>query len=172
MAFVYQLPWTSEGSTGFARRIVNDWQVSGVLGLLSGEPFTVTADATALNTPGNTMTADLVGPLNEIGAIGAAGFYFDPAGFAQPACTLCLGNTVLNQFTGPGVVNLDVAILRSFPIGGSRRLEARVDASNVTDTPKFGNPTSSLTSGDFMRVFSLNPRFTERQVRLSLRFAF
>jgi hypothetical protein len=172
MAFVYQLPWTSNGSGGFARRIVNDWQVSGVLGLLSGEPFTVTADATALNTPGNTMTADLVGPVTKAGEIGAAGFYYDPAAWAQPACGLCLGNTVLNQFTGPGVVNLDVAVLRSFPLGGSRRLEARVDASNVTDTPKFGNPNSSITSGDFMRVFTLNPRYTERQVRLSLRFSF
>ena len=172
MAFVYQLPWTSEGSSGFARRLVNDWQVSGIVGLLSGEPFTVTADATALNTPGNTMTADLVGEVDRIGAIGAEGFYFDPAAFAQPACTLCLGNTVLNQFTGPGVVNLDVAVLRSFPLGASRRLEARVDASNVTDTPKFGNPNSTITSGDFMRVFTLNPRYTERQVRLSLRFSF
>ena len=42
----------------------------------------------------------------------------------------------------------------------------------MTDTPKFGSPTSSLTSGDFMRVFSLNPRYTERQIRLSLRFSF
>jgi hypothetical protein len=172
MAAVYQLPWTSGASGSFVRHIVNDWQVSGVLGLLSGEPFTVTADATALNTPGNTMTADLVGPLNKIGEIGAAGYYYDPAAFAQPACTLCLGNTVLNQFEGPGVVNLDIAVLRSFPLGGTRRLEARVDASNVTDTPKFGNPTSLITSGDFMRVFALNPRFTERQVRFSLRLAF
>ena len=172
MAAVYQLPWTSEGSSGILRQIVNNCQVSGVLSLLSGEPFTVTADATALNTPGNTMTADLVRDLDRVGEIGAAGFYYDPSSFAQPTCGLCLGNTVLNQFTGPGVVNLDVAILRSFGFGGSRRLEARVDASNVTDTPKFGNPNSSLTSGDFMRVFTLNPRYTERQVRLSLRFSF
>jgi hypothetical protein len=129
-------------------------------------------DATALNTPGNVMTADLVGSLNRIGAIGAEGFYYDPTAFAQPACTLCLGNTVLNQFTGPGIVNLDVAVLRSFSLGRTRRLEARIDASNVTDTPKFGNPTSLITSPDFMRVFTLNPRFTERQVRLSLRFSF
>ena len=172
LAFVYQLPWTSEGSSGIMRQIINDWQVSGVLGLLSGEPFTVTADATALNTPGNTMTADLVGNVTKIGDIGAEGFYYDPSAWAQPSCSLCLGNTVLNQFTGPGVVNLDLAISRSFPFGATRRLEARIEGSNVTDTPKFGSPTSSITSGDFMRVFSLNPRYTERQIRLSLRFSF
>jgi hypothetical protein len=172
MGFVYQLPWTSNGAGGIAKRIINDWQVSGVLGILSGEPFTVTADATALNTPGNTMTADLVGPVTKIGKIGADGFYYDPAAWAQPTCSLCLGNTFIHQFTGPGIVNLDLSLQRSFPIGGSRRLEARIEGNNVTDTPKFGNPVSSITSGDFMRVFSLNPRFTERQVRLSLRFSF
>jgi hypothetical protein len=143
-----------------------------VFAALSGEPFSVTADATALNTPGNTMTADLVGTPTRIGKIGADGFYVDPAAFAQPSCALCLGNTYLNEFTGPGVLNLDLSVMRSFPLGKTRRLEARVDASNVTGTPKFGNPVSSLTSGDFMRIFSLNPRFTERQVRLSLRFSF
>jgi hypothetical protein len=29
---------------------------------------------------------------------------------------------------------------------------------------KFGNPASIITSGNFVLVFSLNPRFTERQV--------
>jgi hypothetical protein len=172
MGFVYQLPWTSEATSGFARTLVNDWQVSGVLGLLSGEPFTVTADATLLNTPGNTMTADLVGPVDKIGDIGANGFYYDPAAWAQPSCSLCLGNTVLNQFTGPGVVNLDLSIQRAFPLGSTRRLEARIEGNNVTNTTKFGSPVSSITSGDFMRVFSLNPRYTERQIRLSLRFSF
>jgi hypothetical protein len=79
---------------------------------------------------------------------------------------------VINQFTGPGGVNLDLSVVRSFPIRGSQRLEARVDASNVTDTTKFGNPTNSITSGNFMRVLSLNPSYAERQVRLALRFSF
>ena len=118
---------------------INDWQVSGVLSAFSGMPFTVTADATQLNTPGNTMTADLVGTLTKVGKIGADGVYYDPAAFAQPV-RVCLGNTMLNQFTGPGGWNLDFSVMRSFPLGGSRRLETRIEASNVTDTPKFANP--------------------------------
>ena len=139
MAFVYQLPWTSATDRRICDSIINDWQVSGVFAAFSGMPFTVTADGTPLNTPGNMMTADLVGSLTKVGEIGADGVYYDPAAFAQPTC-VCLGNTTLNQFTGPGGWNLDVAVLRSFPLGGSRRLETRIDASNVTDTPKFGNP--------------------------------
>ena len=62
--------------------------------------------------------------------------------------------------------------MRSFPLGGTRRLETRIEASNVTDTPKFANPVSSITSGDFMHIFGLDPAFGERQVRLALRYSF
>ena len=60
MAFIYQLPWRSEtGGGGIARTLINDWQINGIFGAFSGSPFTVTADGTELNTPGNLQTADL-----------------------------------------------------------------------------------------------------------------
>ena len=171
MSFVYMLPWTSGNSKGFARQIINDWQVNGVFGAFSGSRFTVTADGTLLNTPGNVMTANVSGTPAKIGKIGADGTYYDPAAFSQPTC-VCLGTSTVAQFLGPGGWNLDFSLIRSFPLGMTRRLEARVEATNITDTPKFGNPTSSITSGDFMRIFSLNNAYTERQVRLALRFSF
>jgi hypothetical protein len=117
------------------------------------------------------MTADLVGSLTKVGKIGAEGVYYDPAAFAQPVC-VCPGNTTLNQFTGPGGWNFDFSVMRSFPLGGTRRLETRIEASNVTDTPKFANPNWSITSGDFMRIFGLDPAYGERQVRLAVRYSF
>jgi hypothetical protein len=172
MAFVYQLPWRSESSNGsIARRLINDWQINGIVAGFSGAPFTVTADATTLNTPGNTQTADLVGDVRRIGAIGAAGTYFDPGAWAQPE-GVRFGNTRINQFRGPGGWNLDLSVFRSFSLGGTHRIEGRVEATNVTNTFKFANPTSSLTSGDFMRIFALNPSYAERQVRVAVRYSF
>ena len=82
MSFVYQLPWRSDGTPfSVMRAIVNDWQVNGIFQAFSGAPFTVTADGTALNTPGNTQTADFSGTLTKIGEIGANGLYYDPAAF-------------------------------------------------------------------------------------------
>jgi hypothetical protein len=172
MAFLYQLPWRSEGGYGsIAKALISDWQVNGILQAFNGAPFTVTASGNELNTPGNTQTADQVGSVRKVGDIGAAGVYYDPAAWAQPE-GVRFGDTLINQFRGPGGWNLDLSVFRSFPIGGRQRLELRLEGTNITDTAKFGNPTSAITSGDFMRIFSLNNAFTERQVRLGLRYSF
>jgi hypothetical protein len=172
MSFVYQLPWQTAGSGGnIAKVLVSDWQINGIFMAFSGSPFTVTADGTALNTPGNPQTADLVGSVTKVGMIGAGGTYFDPTAWAQPE-GIRFGNTRLNQFRGPGGWNLDFSLFRTFPIATRQKLELRVEASNLTNTPKFGNPTSSITRGDFMRIFSLYNAYAERQVRLALRYSF
>jgi len=169
MAVLYQLPWQTGGS--LTKALIRDWQINGLLQAFNGAPFTVTASANELNTPGNVQTADLVGSVTRVGQIGANGVYYDPAAWGQPD-GVRFGNTGINQFRGPGGWNLDLSVFRSFPLRGNHRLEARIEATNVTDTPKFGNPTSGITSGDFMRIFSLNNAFTERRVRLGLRYSF
>jgi hypothetical protein len=172
MSFVYQLPWQTNGSDhSIVKALYRDWQVNGIFMAFSGSPFTVTADGTTLNTPGNTQTADLVGTITKIGEIGANGFYFDPSAWAQPE-GVRFGNSYLNQFRGPGGWNLDFSVFRSIPIGARQRIELRIEGANITNTFKFANPTSSITSGDFMRIFSLYNAFAERQVRLGVRFAF
>jgi hypothetical protein len=171
MAFVYQLPWRSTGGSSIAHLLISDWQVNGIFGAFSGSPFSVTADGTTLNTPGNTQTADLVGEVVKIGEIGANGYYFDPAAWAQPE-GVRFGTSRMNQFRGPGGWNLDLSVFRSFPLGASHRIEARVEASNITNKTNFANPTSNLQSGDFMRIFSLYTSYAERQVRFALRYSF
>jgi hypothetical protein len=172
MAFLYQLPWVNDGSYGsIGKALISDWQLNGIFQAFNGAPFTVTASGTELNTPGNTQTADLVGAVTKVGAIGADGVYYDPAAWGQPV-GVRFGDTLINQFRGPGGWNLDLSVFRTFPLAGRQRLELRIEANNVTDTPKFGNPTSSITSGDFMRIFGLNTSFTERQIRLGLRYSF
>ncbi|MGH9373237.1 MAG: hypothetical protein ACRD15_17085, partial [Vicinamibacterales bacterium] len=117
MAFLYQLPWQADGSRNFAKALIRDWQVNGVLQAFNGAPFTVTASGNELNTPGNTQTADLVGSVTKVGSIGADGAYYDPAAWAQPE-GVRFGDTGINQFRGPGGWNLDLSVVRSFPLRG------------------------------------------------------
>jgi outer membrane receptor protein involved in Fe transport len=172
IGFLYQLPWQSQGRyTSAAQAILGDWQLNGTFGAFSGTPFTVIASGAVVNTPSNQQTADLVGDVNKLGDIGSTGTYYDPNAWAQPQ-GVRFGNTERNQFRGPGGVNLDLSLFRAFPLGASRRLEFRLEGSNITNTAKFGNPNNDRTSGNFMRVLSTLGGYSERQIRLGARFAF
>jgi hypothetical protein len=140
-----------------------------IFGAFSGSPFTVTADGTSLNTPGNTQTADLVAPVKKIGEIGTNGYYFDPASWAQPT-GVRFGTSLLNQFRGPGGWNLDLSVFRSFRLTGEHRIEFRLEANNVTNKTNYANPNGSLQSGDFMRIFNVYGAYAERQMRLAVRY--
>jgi hypothetical protein len=182
LGFAWALPWQkneSGGYGGFLKALVSDWQINGVFGAFSGNPFTVTADnGRSVNTPGNTQTADLVGTFTPRGNIGAAGPWFDISAFAAPN-GVRFGNTGRNQFYGPGGYNLDLSLFRSIPIGGERRLEARVEAGNVLNHAVYNNPNGDSTSGQFGQITTLfgggaftNQAYPERQVRLVLRLSF
>jgi hypothetical protein len=172
LGFAYSLPWQSGGSyDGLVKTIINDWQVNGVLAIFSGTPFTVTASGTSLNTPSNTQTGDLTGSYDILGNIGAAGKWFDTTQFAQPT-GVRFGNTGRNQFYGPGGYNLDFSLFRSFPIGGQRRLEARMEAGNILNHGVYNNPNGDLTSGSFGQITGVRGEYPERQIRLGLRLTF
>jgi hypothetical protein len=173
LGFAYALPWQNEGSYsgGIAKAILGDWQVNGVFAAFTGTPFTVTASGTAVNAPSNTQTADYVGTFNVLGNIGAAGKWFDTSAFAQPT-GVRFGTSGRNQFYGPGGYNLDFSLFRSFPIGGERRLEARMEAGNILNHPLYGNTSTSITSGTFGQITSSNGNYPERQIRFGLRFSF
>jgi hypothetical protein len=176
IGFLYQLPWLSTGGMNIGKAIISDWQLNGVFGAWSGQPFTVTADGAVVNTPNNQQTADLVGEIRKTGNIGSAGTYYDTSAWAQPQ-GVRFGNSGRNSVRGPGAWNLDFGIFRAFPMGASRRLEFRVDAINVTNTPKFANPNGDVNSGNFMRITAIAnsngvPHYPERELRIGLRFSF
>jgi hypothetical protein len=172
LGFAYSLPWQSNGQyDGLMKAVITDWQINGVLAAFSGTPFTVTASGTSLNTPSNTQTADLNGAFTVLGNIGAAGKWFDTTQFGQPT-GVRFGNTGRNQFYGPGGYNLDFSIFRSFPIGGQRRLEFRMEAGNILNHGVFNNPNGDFTSGGFGQITSVRDNYPERQIRLGLRFSF
>jgi hypothetical protein len=172
LGFAYQLPWQStNGYDNVLKAIANDWQINGLLAAFSGTPFTVTANGDALNTPSNTQTADLVGSFDVTGAIGATGPWFDTTQFKQPT-GVRFGNTGRNQFRGPGGWNLDFSLFRSFPIGGARRLEYRLQAGNLLNHPVYANPNGDITSGNFGRITAVANQYPERMIQMGLRFSF
>jgi hypothetical protein len=172
MGFLYQLPWNSSGGYKNAlHAVIADWQLNGVFAAFTGSPFTVTANGGTLNTPSNTQTADQVGEVKEVGQVGASGVYFDRSAWAQPTGVV-FGNSGRNAFIGPGGWNVDLSLFRGITLGGNRRVELRAEAFNLTNTPKFGNPNTDVTSGSFMVITGTLNAYSERQLRLGIRFSF
>jgi len=179
LGFVYALPWRSTNGYGsFVKALAHDWQLNGVFAAFSGNPFTMTGSGTLVDTPNNQQTADLVGSYTITDKIGANGAWFDTTAFAQPS-GVRFGNTGRNQFYGPGGTSLDLSVFRAFPMGGQKRLEARIEAGNIFDTPVFANPQGNVTSATFGQITGIaggtsltNAAYVERQVRLGLRFSF
>ena len=64
---------------------------------------------------------------------------------------------------GPGFWKADLAISRLLPVGGNRQVEARVEVFNLLNNFNWGNPITTLSSGNFGRIQSMlgDPRIIQ-----------
>src|SRR5262249_53464733 len=161
---LYELPFGRGkhlAQEGVANALAGGWQINWTFGHLSGTPFTVTADGTSLNAPGNTQTADVVGPVHILGGnpAGSGGtcaatnlscHYFDPAAFAPPTGAR-FGTGGRDIVRGPGFTNLDMSLFRNFKLTERFNFQFRVEAFGLTNTPHFNNPTNNGANADISR---------------------
>jgi hypothetical protein len=150
-SYVYSLPFGKGKkmlSGGPGAWILGNWQVSGILTLMSGMPVTVTASGTSLNTPGETQTANQVAPLQILKGINTGNLWFSTSSFAQPTGVV-FGNTGRNIFSGPGLFAINASLFKNFRVGERANIELRGESFNLTNTPAFGQPQGSMTSSTF-----------------------
>ena len=189
---IYQLPVGSGrqflNSGGVLAAIVGGWQVGSTFTAYSGAPFTVMSATTSLNAPGNPQLADQVKDDVEIlGGVGPTTPYFDVTAF-KPVTEARFGNGTFNSLRGPGVRNIDLNLIRTIVLGGSKTLQLKVDVYNLTNRPTFANPSnlnvSNLQLNPDGTVRNLNGfgvinstqnsgrEYAERYVRIGMRFGF
>jgi hypothetical protein len=151
-------PFLNDG--GALSAIAGGWQVTGLLSVYSGTPFTVSSSATSLNLPNSNQMADRVGEVRILGEIGPGTSYFDPLAF-RAVTEPRFGNSGFNSVRGPGFANFDFAVHRTFSFRDRWNLQIRAEVFNLTNTPHFANP------GDANRNVSnlqLNPDGTIRNL--------
>lgn len=154
---------------GISAAIAGGWQVNAIMSRTSGTPFTVTASATSLNSPGNTQTANQVVPTVAIlGGHGPGAPYFAPNAFAA-VTTPSFGNSGRDIVRGPGLFNLDASIFRNFDLDERFKLQFRGEAFGLTNTPQFANPGSTLGSATYDLITSSSG---QRQIRFALKLMF
>ncbi|MBV9223933.1 MAG: TonB-dependent receptor, partial [Acidobacteriaceae bacterium] len=148
-SYVYDLPFGPGKrflTSGLMGNIFGGWRATGILTLMSGSPFTVTASGTALNMPGNTQTANQIAPVQILGGVGPNSPWFSPSSFAPPTAAGVYGNTGRNIFDGPGLFNLDASLAKVIRYKERYSLEVRGEAFSLTNTPQFSNPNSSVSN--------------------------
>jgi hypothetical protein len=150
----WQLPF-SDSLTGVVGTLARGWHVSATAMLRSGVPF-----SPALQTQSNWSRSGNVAPGSEDRpnlragvnrediVLGGPTLYFNPAAFElQPEGFL--GNAGRNMLTGPGLVNIDLALTKisKCPVLGERgEIELRIEGFNVSNRTNFAIPNRVVFS--------------------------
>lgn len=178
LGYVYEVPF-GEGkkwaNSGVPRLLLGGWQFNGVFSAYSGRPYTLTASGSTLNMPGNLQTPDQVkADVQKVGKVGDDGTWFDTTAFARPT-GVRFGNVGRNTMSGPGVINTDLSLFRTFRVTERFNLQFRGEAFNLSNTPHFANPTADINSSNFGRILatqSSDALGRSREYRFGLRLGF
>jgi hypothetical protein len=180
VAWIAELPFGAGkrwAQHGFASKLLGGWQVNGIFSAYDGTPFTVTSSNASLNAPGQSQTADQIKPsVTKLGGIGPGSPYYDPAAFA-PVTQVRFGTTGRNILRGPGMVNADASLFRTFRVKERWSVQLRGESYNVSNTPHFSNPSGNVSAGGFLAITSALSRANnieggERQFRVALKIGF
>jgi hypothetical protein len=168
VSVVYQIPGSETNSAVSA--LSSDWQVSGILAVRSGAPFTVTTGAdTALTGQQNNQRAIQILDDPYV-ADRTLTEWLNPAAFVRPD-TGTYGTMPLDAILGPGRWNVDMSLSRSFRFG-LRQFQFRWEIFNVFNTMTPNTPVSTMNSSDFGKVTSLAAGTAPRIMQLGFKFNF
>jgi hypothetical protein len=171
----YRLPF-GENMSGIAGGFARGWQLSGIITASDGRPFSVASNP-QLTHPlmRNAARPDIVegGNLNPI--LGGVEQYFDPLQFV-PQRRGYLGNVGRNTLIGPGLLKVDLSVVKEVPLGGTRNLQLRAEVFNLFNRANFSTPANTLFNARGARLATAgritSTTTTARQGQVAIRFAF
>jgi hypothetical protein len=179
IGYIYELPFGKAkkwATSGAPMAVLGGWQLNGMFNAYQGRQYTLSASGTSLNMPGNAQTPDLLKPtVDKLGFAGDDGTWFDTTAFGRPTGAR-FGTVGRNTMRGPGVINTDMSLFRTFKMTERFKLEFRTEAFNLSNTPHFANPNSNANSSNFGRITSTQSGGDafgrSREFRFGLRLAF
>ncbi len=158
--------------------LVQGWQLSGNFTYSSGAPWNVVIP---WDQAGNGQTGqerpNIISGVNPI--IGSVNGYANPAAFSVPAVGT-LGNLQRDYLSGPGLVDMDMALLKDTRISEKFRIQFRAEFFNILNHANFGLPNPDVFSEGPAGTGIPNPTFgqitytttSSRQIQLALKLLF
>ncbi len=163
--------------TDLVGQVLGGWQLSGVLKLTSGTPFTVTQTGLDLNFDGFAEGRPVLVDRSILGRM-----INDPATSVQqlPASAFRLygiGDSLdsvvpRNAFYGDGLETIDLGLYKSFNLGQGKAVSVRFEVFNLLNAVQYAFPTSDLSSATFGQLTALNTLYIPRTLQLAVRFRY
>jgi hypothetical protein len=137
------------------KRLTNGWQLSGLVALWSGLPFSVFSSADTTGTNEGVQRANPVPGVNPFAGVNHSivnqnGSIFEqwinPAAFVDaPPGTF--GTTPRNGYYGPGYASVDFSVVKNTPITERVKAQFRIELFNIFNRTNITNPSSTLGGG-------------------------
>ncbi len=177
VSYTVQLPF-DKFAGGAPKRLTSGWALSGIAIFAKGEPVQISEQSddnslsgTFADTIDEPDYANNGGPLyvNRNPRNQAGQPYFNPNYFvAEPLGQV--GNVMRRFFTGPGINNFDMALLKDTQITESTQLQFRAEAFNIFNHAQFNNPSGNFdnsgTSGFGYVTSARDPRIMQIALKL------
>lgn len=168
--FVGSLVWEIPAPriSELSHAILGGWQLSSVFTAETGTPFSVLMACADINAQGNNCRPNVIGNGPLPSDQRSIAEWFNTSAFVIPS-PQAYGDAGRNILRGPGAINVDLGLSRSFKWAETRRLQIRSEFFNALNHTNFGLPVNSTDSPAFGTITSAAPA---RVIQIGARLEF
>jgi hypothetical protein len=171
----YDLPfgkgkWIGGGVSGLADKFIGGWQLSGILLLRSGLPFSVNQSAAVQSTgtgnrPNRTGSGELDNPTIDK--------WFDTSAFSPTADrTGTYGNSGRNILRAPGQANVDFSLVKVTRFKERFEHQLKFEFFNAFNHAQFAAPGNTIGNNNAGVISALAFGATARQIQVAMKLSF
>ena len=178
--YSYDLPLGRDWS-GVAGHLLGGWQLTGIVSIQDGQPFTVNnssgATPSGLSNLGYDRYPSVISSFTQDQIIqGGPDQYFNPTAFTLPEGDWELGNIGRNTLIGPGLATWDMGLTKNTQLTEQWNLQFRTEVFNLMNRANFAKPYTSVytsrrrtlgAAGQISRTVT-----TSRQIQFGLKLIF
>ena len=167
VSFGAELP-TPTRMGAIAEHLLGGWQLNGIVQTQTGFPLTVVDPATSIryltNRPNQICDPNANAPET-------IQQWFDTSCFVRRplAETAEPGTTPRNSVRGPGFTRTDLSLFKNIRLVADHRLQLRVEAFNLFNQTRFGQPGNQIGTTNFGVITSADDG---RIIQLAIKYAF
>jgi hypothetical protein len=180
VSYYWELPKTR--FSGVGGQILNGWAISGITTFQTGFPIRIISSAD--NELMYSFDFELPGEPDQLKPFktlkpqstcfsGVCNYFFDPSTFTEdtsidPSLFGRIGNARRTICCGPHISNTDFALLKTFKISETKRVDFRAELFNIFNHTQFFNPDGNSSDGtQFGQVIQArDPRLVQFALKL------